>query len=124
MYYLRKIFLHSPGHYIAALILAVAAGVFRYCGLSADVGARYAVYETLSVAGAVTFLIGGLMTVAYFGAFDLFSYTFSAGRRSGKYRDYADYSQKTAEKRSDGSWYFVPYYAVGLVLFLLSLLYA
>lgn len=123
MHYLRKIFLHSPGHYVAAVIMAVAVGVFRYCALSPEVSARFAVYETLSVAGAVTFLFGGLMLVAYFGAFDMFSYTFSSGRTGGKYKNYADYSQKSAEKRARGSFYFVPYFVVGLAVLLLSLLY-
>ena len=33
MQFLKKVFAHSPGHYIAAVILAVAAGAFRFLTL-------------------------------------------------------------------------------------------
>lgn len=120
----RKVFLHSPGHYIVALVLAVAVGVYRYCMLSDGVATQYALYEIFSVSGYVTFLIGALFTVSYLGAFDLFSYVFSSARSSGKYKNYADYSQKTAEKRSSGDYFFVPYYVVGIVVVLISLLFS
>ena len=125
MYKLKKFFLQSPGHYIAALILTVAVGAFRYFALPEEVGTQFALYEVLSVSGFVTFLIGGLMTVAYFGAFDLFGYVFSPGRsgENKKYRDYADYSEKTAQKRARDGYYFVPYYVVGIVVVLVSLLF-
>jgi len=126
MDFLRKVFLHSPGHYIAAVILAVAMGVFRYSTLSAEVATRFAMYEVFSVSGWVTILVGGLMTVTYLGAFDIFSYTFSGGWLSTnrKYKDYADYSQKTAQRRAAGKWYFVPYYVVGAAVALVSVLFS
>ena len=127
MHALKKFFVHSPGHYIASVILTAAVGVFRYFTLPEGVGSRFALYEILSVSGFVTFLIGALMTVSYFGAFDLFGYVFSPGRMGGgvrKYSSYADYSHKMAEKRANGALYFVPYYVVGIVVALSSNLFA
>ena len=124
MDYFRKVFLHSPGHYIAALIVAVVVGVYRFATLSDGVGVWFALYEIFSVSGLVTFLIGGLMTVSFFGAFDLFGYVFSSARSNGKYKNYADYSQKSMEKRTLGKYYFVPYYVVGVIVFLISFLFS
>lgn len=141
MQFLKKTFIHSPGHYIAALILAVMVGAFRFATLlegiddqlawyetlaasgMEGIDPRFAWYEILSVSGYVTFLIGALLTVAYFGAFDLFSYAFTPNR-TGKYRNYTDYSQKKAEKRARGNYYFVPYYVVGIAVVLISYLFS
>lgn len=126
MYFLKKIFVHSPGHYIAALILAVAVGAFRFSTLPEGISARFTWYEILSVSGYVTFLIGALLTVSYFGAFDIFGYAFSTFRAAEKrkYKDYVQYSQQKAEKRSRGKYYFVPYYVVGIAVVLISKLFA
>lgn len=126
MYLLRKIFLHSPVHYAVAVVLAVVVAVLRFAALPADAGAQFAWYESLSVSGYVTFLIGALITVAYYGAFDIFTYAFSAGRfgKGKKYKNYADYSVSKSERRSRENYYFVPYFVVGVVVFLISLLFA
>lgn len=125
MYRLKKFFVHSPGHYIGAAILAVAVGIFRYCTLAEGVSTRLACYEIFSVAGFVTVLIGMLLTVAYLGAFDLFGYVFSPGRTGEhrKYKSYADYCQQKAEKRAREQLFFVPYYVVGVVLVLIACLF-
>lgn len=125
MQFLKKVFAHSPGHYIATVILAVAAGAFRFLTLPVGTNARFVWYETLSVSGWVTFLIGALMTVAYLGAFDLFGYLFSpkGSGQQRKERTYADYSNGKAEKRAAGDYYFVPYYVVGVIVILVSLLF-
>lgn len=125
MYALKKFFVHSPGHYIGALIFAAAVGILRFFTLPETVGVRFRWYEILSVSGFATFLVGALMTVAYFGAFDIFGYAFAPGRFQGikKYKDYTDYSQQKAEKRAIGAYYFVPYYVVGIVVLLVSYLF-
>lgn len=148
MHALRKFFLHSPGHYIAAVVLAVAMIVFRMLMLPEDVGlrlfwsddltaagetaiyffagTRFAWYDSLSVAGGFTFLVGALLTVSFFGAFDLFGYVFSPGRvgEHRKYKSFAHYSQAKAENRAREAYYFVPYYVVGALVFLLSFVFA
>lgn len=126
MYSLKKIFFHSAGHYIAAVVLAVAMGAFRYYTLPEGIDIRYTWYEVLSVSGYVTFLVGGLLTVAHFGAFDLFSYVFSPGRvgEHRKYKSFAHYTQAKEEKRARGNYVFVPYYVVGALVVLVSMLFA
>lgn len=126
MYSLKKLFFQSPGHYIAALILAVAVGAFRFSTLPEGIDARFVWYEVLSVSGYVTFLIGALLTVSYLGAFDLFGYAFSPGRMGEhrKYKDFVHYSNQKAEKRARGGYFFVPYYVVGIVVVLVSGLFS
>lgn len=122
MYSLKKFFFQSSGHYLAALFLAAAVAAFRFSTLPDGIDVWYVCYEILSVAGYVTFLVGGLMTVTYFGAFDLFGFVFSPGQK--KFKNYADYTQKKTEKRAREGYFFVPYYVVGIVLVLISLLFA
>ena len=148
MYTFRKFFLHSPGHYVGAAVVAAAVTVFRMLMLPEDVGVRFfwndalsaaegvgfhffagtrfAWYDSLSVAGGVTFLVGALLTVSYFGAFNLFGYVFSPGRLGEyrKYKSYAHYCQIQEESRARLAYYFVPYYVVGIAVFLVSFLFA
>ena len=125
MYGLRKFFAQSPWRYIGAAILAAAVGAFRYSTLPAGLNVRFVCFEVLSVAGYVTFLIGALLTVSYFGAFDLFGYVFSSGRNGEhkKYKNYAHYTEQRTEKRAREGYIFVPYYVVGIGLVLISYLF-
>ena len=124
MHALKKIFVHSPWSYIGAVVLAVAVGLFRYFALPEGLNAAFVRSECLSVSGVVTFLVGMLLMVGYFGAFDLFGYVFSPGRTGSvrKYRNYTDYTEKMVEKRSRGNLYFVPFFVVGALVVLLSVL--
>ena len=126
MYSLRKIFFHSPGHYIVALVIAVAVGLFRFSTLPVGISPWFVAYEVLSVSGYVTFLIGGLMTVSYFGAFDLFGFVFTPRGRNGqkKYKNYTEYTEKKTESRAREGYFFVPYFVVGFVLVLISWFFA
>lgn len=126
MYSLRKFFLHSPGHYIGAALVVAAVTAFRMFMLPVGVAARFAWYDSLSVAGGVTFFVGALLTVAYFGAFNLFGYVFSPGRlgEHRKYKSFAHYCQIQEENRARQAYYFVPYYVVGIGVLLFSLLLA
>ena len=125
MDFLRKIFVHSPVHYIAAFLVAVAAAVYRFVTLPDGVGLQLLWYEMLSVSGMVTFLIGGLLAVAYFGAFDIFTYAFTEGpfNKNRKYKSYAHYSQAREASRTRANYYFLPYFIVGLVVYLMSYLF-
>lgn len=125
MYSLRKFFLHSPGHYFAAVILAVVVAGFRLYMLpwNGD-NLWFALYDSISVAGGVTFLVGALLAVTYFGAFDLFGYVFLRAAEKQNYKSYAHYANAKEEKRGKVAYYFVPYFVVGAVVFLLSFLFA
>ena len=133
---LKKIFGQSIWNYVAAMVLAAAMGVFRFTtlleGVDPELGwlktlsiygleelsPRFVWYEILSLSGMVTFLVGALLMVAHWGAFDMFGYVFSPGR--GKYQDYADYSQKKTENRNKTGYIFVPFFVVGVVLVIVS----
>ena len=126
MYFLKKFLIQSPGHYALALFLAVIVGLFRFSTLPEGVNPAYQWYEIFSVSGCVTFLVGGLLTVSHFGAFDLFGYVFSpngTGDRK-KYKNYADDSIDRTAKRTRVGYIFVPYYVVGIVVVLISRLFA
>ena len=122
MYALKKAFCHSPWHYVAAVILSVVVMLFRRANLRAEVGIGFALYDSCSVAGGVTFLIGALLAVAYFGAFDLFGYVFGRAMEKEHYKSYAHYASAKEEKRGRQQYYFVPYFVVGALVFLISLL--
>lgn len=124
MYTFRKFFLHSPGHYVGALLIAAAVTAFRMFMLPEGVGELFAWYDSLSVAGGVTFFTGALVTVSYFGAFNLFGYVFSPGRlgEHRKYKSYAHYCQLQEESRARLPYYFIPYYVVGIAVLLVSFL--
>lgn len=126
MYTLKKLIFQSPGRYIAALVVAALVVAFRLYTLGPGLDLRFVCYETLSVAGGVTFLVGGLLAVAHFGAFDLFGYVFSPGRvgEVKKYKSYAHYTQVQEEKRSRNGYPFIPFFVVGLMLYLIALLFA
>ena len=115
---LKKIFGQSIWNYVAAVVLAVAVGVFRFVMLPKGVDVRFMWSEILSVSGIVTFLIGALLLVAHLGAFDLFGYVFSPGRQ--KYKNYTDYSQQKEQSRAKGGYFFVPYFVVGVIIALIS----
>lgn len=123
MYALKKAFCHSPGHYIAAVILSLAVILFRWANIGEEVAVGFALYDCFSVAGGVTFLVGALLAVAYFGAFDLFGYVFGRAMEKENYKSYAHYANAKAEKRGREPYYFVPYFVVGAVVFLFSLLF-
>lgn len=118
MYSLKKFFCNFPGHYLAACILAVAVGLFRYFTLPEGLILSYLWYEVLSVSGYVVVLVGALFTVSYYGAFDLFGYVFSTER--SKYKNYVDYSEQKYVKRAREGYFFVPYYVVGIAIVIIS----
>lgn len=122
MDFLKKYFGQSLWNYLAAVLMAVATGVFRYVMLPKEIDAGFLWYEVLSVAGFMTFLIGALLMVAHFGAFDIFSYVFSPGRR--KYKDYTEYSQHKEKTRSKDGYFFMPFFVVGVLVVLVSTFFA
>ena len=122
---LRKALFQSPWPYVVALALSLAMGVARYFALGEGVNLGFALYECLSVAGAVTFLVGALLAVAHFGAFDMFGYVFSPDRVAGKgkYKSFAHYSQAMETKREKEGYIFLPFFVVGIAIYLISLLF-
>ena len=110
---LRKLFFHSPIHYITALVIGTALTLLRL--ISTDFSLLIHYIDALTIAGAIVFLLGMLGVVSRLGAFDTFAYSFSTFRRQSKYRDLYDYKEKKNEKASRKELTFMPYITVGAV---------
>lgn len=80
--------------------------------------------DSLFLAGMVVVFVGGLAIVANFGIFDIFSYY--PGRKkkeNGKKENYGDYvERKKLERSADRNLYFLPYFIVGSIFLVASLI--
>ena len=115
---IRKLFLHSPKSYIIALSIATVIAVIRLATTGFDLLFYY--IDALTIAGAIIFLVGMLAVVSKFGAFDMFRYSFSSLRRSGKYKDYYEYESKKQETRTRTELTFMCYFTVGAVFLIVG----
>ncbi len=119
---LKQLFLQSWKRYVTAgafcVVLALIVLILK--------GFRHRVnyVDALTISGAVTFLIGMLMLVWYYGAFDTFGFAFTnIFRDPGKrFKSLYDYCEIKTEKRRKGGYVFMPYITVGLAVLLIGLL--
>ena len=110
---------------------AVAAGVFTGRWFAAGYsGGANALYDCFFVAGMVVLLIGALTLLAYFGAFDIFSYSFGSrlthmrsNENVSRYHDYPAYIEEKKQKRKMNKPYFLPYVCIGGALLLTALVF-
>ncbi len=119
---LKQLFLQSPKRYIAAVVFSVLLAVVVLILKGFRLRVNYV--DAFTISGAVTFLIGMLMLVWYYGAFDTFGYAFTnIFRDPGKrYKSLYDYCEIKTEKRQKGGYVFMPFIAVGLAFLLIGLL--
>ena len=117
---LDRIFRHSPRRYVAAagIALLVALLVLLRDGFRL----RIAYMNALSTAGAVVVLLGLLIMVDSFGAFDIFGYSFSTLGKDRRYKDLYAYGEARKEKRRRAGWTFMPFLLVGAAFLLAGLL--
>lgn len=118
MNFLRKYFLHSPGHYAAAL--GVNLGFTLLVLFLRDFDRVLAYIEAFSVAGAISVLFGMLLWVSSAGAFNMFGYAFSYFRANRRYKDLYEYTVAKQEKVAKQPKVYVPYIVVGLVFLMIS----
>ena len=117
----RKLFLHSPVRYIVGVVLALVIAFL--CLISKGFEYRISYVDAFSVAGAAVFFIGLLQVVSYYGAFDIFGYSFSAFRRKErKYTDYVDYQNKKRASKSNSKLTYMPFIAVGAIFFIIGII--
>ncbi|MBO7401871.1 MAG: DUF3899 domain-containing protein [Lachnospiraceae bacterium] len=115
---IRKLILHSPGHYIAAFV--IAAGFSGAMLFTRGASTTVLWMDALTVGGAVTALFGLLLLVTRLGSFDLFSYSFR--RFSGRTdKDFYEFREQAEEKRSKEEYTFMPYILVGLLFIVVGL---
>ncbi len=117
---IRRIFRHSWKQYAAAAGVAVTVTLLSL--LRDGFALRISYYNALTMAGAVTLLLGLLLMTAYFGAFDIFGYSFSTFRSRRRYRDLYEYAEAKKEKRRRGDRFFMPWLIVGAVFLIAGLL--
>ena len=118
----RRLFIHSPFKYIISFILAgaMSVGLLFYWGFDQKVYYNDAFFAS----GALFVAIGGLSFVSYFGAFDIFAYSFSLFNPNRRYKDLYEYSTAKNEKRKSKIVFpFMPYIVVGIVYIIVSLFF-
>lgn len=120
---IRKLFLHSLKHYIAAVIIVIIFTMIRLFSTSFDLLINY--IDALTLSGAFVFFLGLLFLVTRLGSFDIFAYSFSTFRKDSRYKDLYDYKTKKEESRSHKELTFMPYVTVGIIFFAIGMsLYA
>lgn len=119
MKFLRKYFLHSPGHYVAALVLNIFFTLLVLFLKGFDWLRAYV--EAFSVAGAISVLFGILFWVSLAGAFNMFGYAFAYFRGEQRYKDFYEYTKAKDEKYARRQKVYVPYMVVGVVFLIISL---
>jgi len=115
----KKLFLHSPKAYIVAFAIATAFVLINL--VVKGFYMRICYVDAFTTSGAITFLIGMLILVAHYGAFDTFAYSFSR-LRGKKYDSLYDFSTEKNEKRAKGNLIFMPFIAVGIVFIAVGLI--
>ncbi len=115
-----RIFRHSPKQYGAAVGTAVLIALLSLLRDGFTLRIHY--YNALTMAGAVTIMLGLLLMTAYFGAFDIFGYSFSTLRGQRRYHDLYEYTEANREKRRHGDLFFLPWMIVGAGFLLIGLL--
>ena len=117
---IRRIFRHSWKQYAAAAGVAVTVTLLSL--LKDGFALRISYYNALTMAGAVTLLLGLLLMTAYFGVFDIFGYSFSTIGTRRRYHDLYEYTEAKKEKRRRGDRFFVPWLIVGTAFLVAGLL--
>ena len=121
MKFLKKVFFHSLSTYIIAASICV---IILIVNLSLNNFKDLINYVNgFQVGGAVVFLIGCLVLVSYFGAFDSFGYAFSRFKKDPdkKYRDRYEYEAVKQQERENKKFNCVPYLVTGLFFILIGI---
>ena len=116
---IRRLFLHSPIHYVVAFVITAAVGLAVLFSRGFDKPEFW--MDALTAGGAVAVFFGLLLLVARLGAFDTFSYSFKKVRGRVD-KDLYEYSEASAEKRSKQEYTFMPYITVGAVVIVIGVL--
>ena len=119
---LRRLILHSPKRYLAALGLAALLTGLRLWSLGGTLPLFWA--DALETAGGVLILLGLLGLVAHLGAFDTVGYAFNTFRSQRRYKDLYEYSAAKKDSRSRQPWGFMAFIAVGAVFLVAGLVLA
>lgn len=116
----KKLFVHSPIHY--AIASGIALVLFGIYWISTKFIWIY-VPDALCIAGAITLLVGLLLLISHYGAFDTIAYSFTTFRKreKRKYTDLVDYSERKASQRKLRDLFFMPYIAIGTIILIIGI---
>lgn len=123
---MKEIFLHSPKKYIIALFLAIAFFIVYMISQSIaypDSNQWLILFNyvnAFSIPGMILICIGGLSTVNNFGAFDIFNYLLV--KHKYNYHSLSDFSNDKDIYRKKHRYVCVPYFAVGFIFLIISLI--
>lgn len=117
----KRLFCHSWKRYAAAAAIGL---VLTLLGLLRNgFSQRIFYYDALTVAGAALIFIGLLLLVSRLGAFDTFTYAFSALGSDRRYHSLYDYTEAKSAKRRRESWGFMPFISTGLLFLAVGFLF-
>lgn len=116
----KNIFLHSPIKY---LILFLVASLIVLTNLFLNgFSYLYLYVDGFFISGFSLILVGFLSLLNYFGAYDFWSYAFSKKKTNNyKVRLY-EFSEEKKEKRKLKPLPFGPYFGVGIVFLVVSII--
>lgn len=118
----QKIIFHSPIKYLIIFILtSIVCLLISFIKNFTLIG----FVDAFFISGTITFVIGLLSLLSYFGAFDTFAYSFSYVKNSysksnNKNIDFYNYKQNKILKREKSNFSFTPYLIIGFVFLIIS----
>lgn len=119
MRFFKKLFFHSPFHYLISLGILI---VYSVIYLAFRDFAVVLIPDAIISGGLLIMFLGLLFLCAYFGAFDTFAYAFSArrGNEKRKYDDLVDYTTSKQRERKLKDWFFMPYIVMGIIYMIIG----
>ena len=120
MNFFKNVFFHSPIKYI--ILFLVATGIVLTNLFLNSFTVLYFYVDGFFIAGAALILVGFLSLLNYFGAYDFWSYAFSRKKKDEPRVPIYDFSEEKKRKRKLKPLPFGPYFGVGIVFFVISII--
>jgi hypothetical protein len=117
---IKDTFFHSPIKY--AILFVIACIIVLINGFIKGFDFLIVYIDGFFIAGISMILVGGLSLLNFFGAYDFWSYTFSKRNPNGTKKPLYEYSIERKEKRNRGNLPFGPYFIVGLLFLIISII--
>jgi prepilin signal peptidase PulO-like enzyme (type II secretory pathway) len=117
----KKFFFHSWKKYIIAFVIALAITIVGLVLNGFYLLINYA--NSVFIAGFSVICIGGFSVVNYLGGYDFISYSFARRNKDGIKLQYSTYIENKETKRKANNLPFGPYFVVGFIFLLVSLIF-
>ena len=120
MTFIKNVFFHSPIKYL--ILFLVATGIVLINLILNSFTVLYFYVDGFFIAGFSLILVGVLSLLNYFGAYDFWSYAFSRKKKDDHRMPIYDYSEEKKRKRKLKPLPFGPYFGVGILFFVISII--